>query len=683
MNGYDIEEIIAEIKSEDGYSSKKASEKKSGDAKRSDRSLSRASKKAADTKKSSAPKKSPAAKNTKASSSTSDGSLFEKDLQEFISSDIPKKRKAKASKIEAVEILDLKKEKTASSEHKDSPQNETDKHLPYDFVNRLYNDPDEAVGIITKRTVSLTVRLLALVVVFLAALYMTLVFPLKLPLPFGFSYFKTPYLYLLVYFILDLLAVLLAADVTASGLFRLIKGKPTLDTLVLFSSIASMAYILTVLIKPQWGAWLPFTAASCGQCFFGLIAKRNRYLSLKRTYRVLQTNSSPVAVKAQGPRRDRVLNKTYKNVFPEMADLCSPDGTEKLGFIYAPLAILICIVLAAAASFGRQDPKSFTWCLSALSVMALSPAILISSALPSSIATKRLYTSGTALINNRAGNHISSCSSAIITDEDVFPNGSVVINSLKVDDAYTLEYAYSVAASALEAIGGGLYHVFDEAAKQLYGEKYPIGDIKFFENGGMSAKIDGKYVLLGNVSFIRRMGVHTIPAVKLQNCLYMAIDSRFAGVFSLKYAAQNTVFSAFRMFKRAKCTPILATRDFLTTEAFIEDKFKLRADSCEYPGIETRVELSSDRFPDSDVLAVLSRSSMYSYSELLLSCRRLRRSIVFNLLCSIVGIAVGLFIMYFLVSNMEVASASPVNILIYLACWTVPVWLSSHIFTRF
>ena len=680
---FDIEEIIAEIKS--SSPPKKVSDSASHSEADGSRSAKPAQiqnkvKHSSKTNTTSTPNKRI---QNKQNSEKKEPELFSSELDELFSDQVPKKKKnpPKRNKAEIIEVTYLAKHRT-EEKSTDSHYEEDHKTLPYDMLNRVYPDPEEAVSVITKRLHSVSISLLGIFPIWLLVLYMTLAFPLNLPMPPWFSYFKTPFLYLLVFFIAEAAALILASDVTVSGFARLMRGKPTLDTLVLFASLSSMAYILTVIIKPAWGGWLPFSANTVSMCFFALTAKRRRYISLKRTYRVLQQNSSPVAVKAQGPRRYKTAYKTEKNVFPEMDALSSRDLTERLCSYYAPLVMLICIALAVAASFGRQDAKSFTWCLSALTIMAVSPALLISSALPSSIISRRLFTSGSTIVNARSAGELSRCRNAILTDADIFPNGSVSIASLNIASDFSPEDIHGIMASALETIGGGLYDVFDDAAKQLYSRRPDVEDIRFFENGGMSAKVNNDFILIGTASFLRRMGV-AIKSVKLSNCLFISINSKYAGVFSLRYTAQTPVYCAFRHLRRANATPVLAVRNFTTTEAFIEYTFKLRAEEAEYPSMEDRVKYSDDRFADSEPLGILSHSNMASFAELLLGCRKMTRSVTFNLICSFFGCVVGLFIMYFLVSNMEVSAASPLNVLVYLGCWTVPVWLSSLIFTAF
>ena len=635
-------------------------------------------------KKSKTEKKKPKVKKTR-SSASADAAADENSDGDMAADKKPAPPKHKKARTFKSAKKAKGEKKSAKVSDPDEIEHQTDedseRRFPYDFVNRTYQDTAEALHTIGARLPAMGIKLLLLFPVWLISLYMTLAFPLKLPMPFGFSYFSMPFLYLLVYLILEIAAVMLASDVTVSGLARLVKGKPTLDTLVLFASVSSMAYILTVILFPKWGGWLPYTPATVGLCFFSLSAKRRRFVSLRRTYKILHSDTSPTALKAQGTRKFTVVHMTYKSVFPEMSDISSPDYTERFSMYYTPLAILISIALATAASFGRQNPTAFPWCLSALSVMTVSPALLISSVLPNSTIGKKLFESGSTFVNSKAFQELSRCRSAVFTDNEVFPAGSIAITSLKIGDGFELDEVFSTTSSALEVIGGGLYSVFDETSRKHYGHNMYVDEIRFFESGGMSAKVNDNYVLIGTANFLMRMGVDVLSGVKLQNCLYVSINSRFAGVFSLKYIAQPQVFSSFRMLRRAKVTPLLALRDFLTTEAFIEDKFKLHANTCDYPDTQDRVDYSSDNFEPADPLAVMSHSNMYAYAELLLSAKKLTRRIRFNVICSVLGSIVGLLIMYFLTSNMEVSSASPLNILVYMGCWALPVWLSSLIFT--
>ena len=81
--------------------------------------------------------------------------------------------------------IKLKKSNRDCSHQSDGIEHQTDedseRRFPYDFVNRTYQDPDEALHSITSRLPGMGLRLLVLFPVWLISLYMTLAFPLKLP----------------------------------------------------------------------------------------------------------------------------------------------------------------------------------------------------------------------------------------------------------------------------------------------------------------------------------------------------------------------------------------------------------------------------------------------------------------------------------------------------------------------
>ena len=73
----------------------------------------------------------------------------------------------------------------------------------YDFLNMPYDDAAAAVRALEKRMKSMTGRVLLILPLLAAATYMTVCMPMGLPMPFGFTYLRHPYLYLLALAALD------------------------------------------------------------------------------------------------------------------------------------------------------------------------------------------------------------------------------------------------------------------------------------------------------------------------------------------------------------------------------------------------------------------------------------------------------------------------------------------------
>jgi len=556
--------------------------------------------------------------------------------------------------------------------------------LQYDFINVPYEDAAAAVKALDKKIMSMAARLLLMIPLMVVSTYMTVCMPLGLPMPFGFSYTAYPFYYLLAFCVLQALALLICADVTAAGLWRLVRGRPTLDTLVLFGSLCAMAHTISVIVKPEWGGYLPYSCVAVVTCFFALMAKRQRAQALKRTYKASLLGAAPTAVKVVHlPDGQCMAVKTGDNAYVEPEEFACQDITERVSEFYAPLAMVASVAFAAVASFGRGNGNAFLWALSAIASVTAPGCLLLSSSMPAKKLTKKLFTSGSVLINTARSKALSKCDSVRLTDSDLFSAGSVSINGMKIAGNLKVEKVVGFACAMVQEIDGGLSKAFVDFARRQYYPLYRADDIHFYESGGMTAHIEGCDVMMGSASFLMRMGVRVTEGLKLKNSIFIAIDSVFAGVFSMKYGVHPQPYAAFRLLRHLRLRPWLAVRDFNLTQAFVEKQFDLHRDSTEHPDLQQRVELSEPNVgKEAQTLALLSRDGMLPFTEAIAAAKKMRRAARINLALALSAAVIGMLLMYFLTANLEAASATPYNVLLYLLLWLVPTWLISALITK-
>ena len=124
--------------------------------------------------------------------------------------------------------------------------------------------------------------------------------------------------------------------------------------------------------------------------------------------------------------------------------------------------------------------------------------------------------------------------------------------------------------------------------------------------------------------------------------------------------------------------PVLATRDFNLIPAMLQQRFKLAADRMDFPPVERRRELSAPNQPHGDTLcAVLCREGLYPFAEAVVCAKRLRRVTRLGAVLCCVSSALGLFLTTYLVWVSAYGSLSPLNLLLFLLMWLLPVWLLS------
>lgn len=565
----------------------------------------------------------------------------------------------------------------------EADEDEKPRRRPYDFLNNLYSDPGSAVKALDKRIAAMGVRILLIILPLLAATYMTVSMPMGLPMPFGFYYKDYPYVYCLVYALLHAVTIIMAADVTAPGLMRIVRLRPTMDSLVLFGQLCIMAHNISIILAPRWGGYLPFTCVGIFTLLLALVAKRQRAESLRRTYKATLLGTAPTAVKRLEENGVSMAVKTEVGAWVDMEELAEYDPTEKLSEIFAPIAMAAVVGLAAAASFGQQAGGRFLWCLAALAAVSAPGAMLLSASMPVRRLSKKLFASGGGLINPKRTRQLAKCQLAVLRDADIFPAGAVEIGGMKIASSQKMETVLACATAVVQEIGGGIARAFAEFSRQQYINPKKARNIRFFESGGISADIDGRYVLVGTASFLLRMGVQVTEGVKIKNSLFIAIDSAFAGIFSVKYGVQSQPYSAFRTLRNGKVTPCIATRDINISQAYVESRFDLRAGSTEYPDLTERIRLSeSNAGSGEDTLAFLSRDGMQPFAEAVSAAKKQRRAVRIGQAMGFAAMITGMLIMYFLVYNFKVSAATPHNVLLFLMLWLVPTCLGSLMTTK-
>lgn len=569
-------------------------------------------------------------------------------------------------------------------DYEDYEYEEEPDRVPYDFLFEA--DPQDIphnVANLGKKIRRLRVRSVLCLPLAALGVAVTLLPSLPVDIPEKFTFAAVPQLYFLALCTLLALSMLAAGDILLAGVYRLLRLRPTLDTAATLAALAALAHGVWCVVQKE--GVMPYTCVAQLTLFFAVIAKRGRLLMLRRTYKAAILSASPTSVCTKDNQNERTMAyKTQNAGEPDLEAIAEPDAAMRFARFYAPLAIVAAVVLAVMASFGTGNPTTFLQCLAAITAMAAPAGLLLSTATPGVRITKKLFTSGTALLNHGAARELAWAEMAVLADPDVFPQGTVAISGMKIARNQSMEKVVASAAGALGAVGGGLGFAFADFAKQQYIFVPTPSKVEYYDTGGISAQIGQDSVLCGTASFLMRMGIHVSEGRSIKSGVFVAVNSTFAGVFALKYNAQPQCYSAFRVLRVGGVRPVLATKDFNVTPLMVEDKFDLKPGRTEFPAIGERVDLAAgDGQGKARPLALLSRNTMLSFCECVTAAHRLCRAERFNLACSSVAGALGLLLMYYLSSTGNLAAGNPINVLLYLVLWYIPVWLQSLLSSRY
>lgn len=568
-----------------------------------------------------------------------------------------------------------------------APVQEPEKHrkprLPYDRFHKPYTDPVHGYSELQDAMAPMAFSVILQAVVLLVSLYLTIAAYYPLPLPAGFTYAGYTQLYAGILAGLQALSLALSWEVLRAGLWRLIRLRPTLDTLAALALVCALGHSILVVCLPRTlGRFFPLAVPAVFLGLWSTLVKRRRTDELRRRYKVASMGAAPVAVKLTEDR-PRIAVKTTANAGFSTEEMAEHDPAENLACIYAPPALVLALALGLWYTWGVGEPRRALWGLSLMLMAAACPALMSAAALPASRAAKWLHNSGAALLSFRHARELAKAEDLLLRDGDIYPNDTVGIKSLKMADGVDFHRTLACAAGVTAHIGGGLDKCFYDFARAQYVFPRPADEFELYERGGASAMVNGDSVLMGSAAFLTRMGIRIDEGLRLPHGIFLAVNSRFCGVFEVSYLAHPQPFEAFTLIRRARMQPLMGTLDFMVTPLALENRFSLRPDWAIWPELQDRFDLHEpDWGKEGPTLALLNRDSALPFAEVVLCAKKLvkvtRTARVLGLLAALGGMG----LMYMMVSGAKTDLATPLNVLLYHLLWLVPVHLLSWIHVR-
>ena len=483
---------------------------------------------------------------------------------------------------------------------------------------------------------------------------------------------------------IQVLTMLLGADVLCRALFRLFRLEFSMDTLLVFASAAVLADSLTMGKLDPRGGQMPYCAAivlGMGLLMWGT-ARRRRAQRL--ACRTAAAASHPYLVTLDEKKwngRDSYAKWSGEPIgFGRQMQ--ASDGAERIFCRVAPLLFIACLVLSVAASVGQAHPERLLWCLSATLSASASLSGALCYSLPWLTLCHRLSQSGAA-IAGWDGVTATGGSGILLADKDFFPPGYVALNGIKVFGDFPVDKVIANTASLIRESGSGLDKIFHDLLRAQGCVYRRVSGFYCYE-GGLSAVIRNEQVLVGSSSFMRLMEVPLPPGLNVKNAVFCAIEGELAGIFALSYSLHSVLEPSLNSLIRNGIAPVMATRDFNLTPEMLRQRFKLPVDKMEFPAAERRIELSDPDQPHSDILtAVLCREGVGPYSEAVVGAARLRRAVRLSAVLASIGAAVGLLLAFYLTFVGAYASLSVSNLLVFLVMWLVPTPLITGMVNKY
>ena len=481
-----------------------------------------------------------------------------------------------------------------------------------------------------------------------------------------------------------LIVLITGVDLVVRGAGDIIKGKPNIESLILFSSAISIITGIYVILSESAPQVLSYCVVNAFAVTCAMWGEKQHTKALAETLKTAGTSAEPFGVISEY-RADvdkTLLKKVFGKTNGFYNNLMYPDVGETAYKFAVPIMLAAALVMSVLTAVTKDLGKHLLHMLSALLTAGASFSAISSFAFPFSIIAKEARKSGAAIAGWGGADDFFYNDGVCITDEDFFPTGTISLNGVKIFEEISPEKAIRYTGSLIIASGSGLTRVFSELLNKQAMSMIKVEDFSCYE-GGIGALVRGERVMVGSAAFMQLLGIRIPSDMNMKNAIFTVVNDKLIAMFSVNYIPTNSVQNALISILKRKVKLLFAVRDFNITHLMIEQKFKVPIDDLETIPIKNTYDISDTGTASlGRVTSILSREGLGPYGAAISLGILLRRTALLSVVISLVTAVLGMLIIFFIYWSGAYDSASPGNLLIFMLCMFI-VNLISCAVTRF
>jgi len=513
----------------------------------------------------------------------------------------------------------------------------------------LLEEPD--LGIAAKSFArecnSISLRCIPAALVSVIMVILTFAYEAEMILPFGIGRSMSHASGALL--IAMLVVMMLCVDIIMRGALNLLRGAPNVESLLLFSCVFSFIAAVISVFGGTPGV-LPYCAVSAISLTFAAFGEKFNLRAITETLKTAVGSAEPYGVQAEynGEIDKSVLKKAYNRTDGFYSNLLHPDIVETTYRYATPILLAAALVLSAFTALLRGQGANFFHMLSALLAASAPFSALLTFSVPFSSISKTTKKSGAAIAGWGGADDVCFTDGACVTDDDLFPPGTLTINGMKLYEGVPPEKAMRYTASLIIASGSGLSRVFSDVLKSQGMSVTKVEDFACYE-GGIGGLLRGEQVATGSAAFMNLLGIRVPDDMNMKNAVYTSINNKLVAVFSVDYTPINSVQSALISILKWRIKLFFAVRDFNVTPVMLEQKFRVSLEDIEF--IQARESYSISDLNSGKrgrMAAVLTREGLGPFAEAVTGGRLLKSAALAATIVSLISAAIGVIIMVFL-----------------------------------
>ena len=244
---------------------------------------------------------------------------------------------------------------------------------------------------------------------------------------------------------------------------------------------------------------------------------------------------------------------------------------DRVSFYFVPAVVLVALAAFVAWAMFGPEPSLIFAIVSAVSVLIIACPCALGLATPMSImtATGRGAHAGVLIKEAAALERFASVDTLIVDKTGTLTEGRPRLTDVVAVDGMAENDLLALVASLEKGSEHPLAEAIVEGARERGAVIADAGDFEATTGKGVSGKVSGKSVALGNAAMMADLGIDTAPLVERteafqaegKTAMFIAVDKKLAGIVAVADPIKATTVEAIKALHDRGLRIIMATGD--------------------------------------------------------------------------------------------------------------------------
>ena len=536
-------------------------------------------------------------------------------------------------------------------------------------------------------------RLICCLLAALASALLALGGKVSLPLVSGWA--ADPALYARLQLLMLGVASLAAYDVVGGGIARLLTLRADATTPIALATAVTVLHntLLAVhpthLLQSNVELYTPVVAFGLVAALFGRRAQHRRMV---RNFETICETRSPhigqlvtdetLAEAMRRPGRDHptlcqgVPVDFYEDFF---AQSTRRDPSDYIARVFSYVLLVFSVGIAGWVTWMRGgDAVALLSVLSALLCISAPFTYPLCVHLPLLRAARKLHAEGAMLSDSEAVQHFSAVDCIVATEQDLMPEGSVLLHGIKTFDNHPIDEAIIAAVSLVRPIHGCLSEVFMKVIENREDLLFPVEGTQYLDGKGVFGWRGNCQILFGSREMMIQYGI-PVPSRDYEqkydrdgrSLLYLAVGGALHAMFIISYNPDGEVGDMIFRLARNGVMTCVATIDPNLNEERLGEIFDVDPRFMKVIDAGSQAILGEAARTGERTGGILYGGDFLGFASAVLAAIRLKNPITLGILLQIVGMLLGFGVVVFFAASGNVGLITALILLCYQLFWTL------------